>query len=210
MEHLYYSPEKTNSFFSKLIFILVFFTLTPIALAASSLSLVSIANSQNQNSQKTNFLDNPISGARVYASLPTNITSISFKIVEADARSEIIRNYLAINNSPLTPFADYIVKTADKYGIDWRLTTAIAMKESGLCKVIPEGSYNCWGWGIHSAGTLKFSSFEEGIETVTKGLKENYIDIGLDSVEKIMTKWIPHSPNGAWAEDVKIYLNKLI
>ena len=117
---------------------------------------------------------------------------------------------MAINNSPLTPFADYIVKTADKYGIDWRLTTAIAMKESGLCKVIPEGSYNCWGWGIHSAGTLKFSSFEEGIETVTKGLKENYIDIGLDSVEKIMTKWIPHSPNGAWAEDVKIYLNKLI
>jgi len=102
-----------------------------------------------------------------------------------------------------------LVETADLYGIDWKLLTAIAMKESGLCKIIPEESYNCWGWGIHSAGTLRFDSFEEGIDTVSRGIRENYVDIGLVTIEEIMSKWIPHSPNGAWAEGVRLYMAEM-
>jgi hypothetical protein len=97
---------------------------------------------------------------------------------------------------------------ADKYTVDWRLITAIAMKESGLCRVIPQGSHNCWGWGIHSKGTLGFDTYEEGIEIVTRGLKEKYIDLGLVTPEKIMTKYA-HPDSTTWAEGVTAYMNQL-
>ena len=105
-------------------------------------------------------------------------------------------------------YADFIVQTADKYGLDFRLLTAIAQKESGLCRVIPEGSNNCWGWGIHSEGTLGFDSYEEAIETVSKGLKENYIDLGYVSVEEIMAKYA-HPSSTTWAEGVSFYMNQM-
>ena len=116
---------------------------------------------------------------------------------------------MAKYNSPLEPHSEFIIKTADKYNLDYRLLVAIAMKESGLCKVIPEGTHNCWGWGIHSKGTLGFDSYQEGIEIVSRGLKENYLDIGLMSVEEIMSKYIPHSPGGAWAYGVSVYMKEI-
>jgi hypothetical protein len=88
------------------------------------------------------------------------------------------------------------------------LTTAIAQQESNLCKNYPDGTYNCWGWGIHSQGTLGFSSFTEGIELVTKGLKENYIDKGYLTPETIMTKYTPLS-NGSWANGVSKFLSEM-
>jgi hypothetical protein len=109
----------------------------------------------------------------------------------------------------LAPYYQLLVDTADKYGLDYRLLTSIAMKESGLCKIIPEGSHNCWGWGIHKAGTLGFDSYPEAIDTVSKGLREKYADIGLVTPDQIMTKYIPHSPGGAWAVDVNVYMNNL-
>ena len=105
----------------------------------------------------------------------------------------------------MAPYADYIVKTADEFNIDYRLTTAIAQQESNLCKVIPPKTYNCWGWGIHSEGTLGFSSYEEGIRTVTMGLSQNYMSLGLDTPEKIMSKYTPLS-NGSWARGVEEFL----
>jgi hypothetical protein len=128
--------------------------------------------------------------------------------VESDARPDILKNYLKKYNSPLEPFAQFIVQTSDKHQLDYRLITAIAMKESGLCKVIPEGSYNCWGWGIHSAGTLGFNSYEEGIETVSVGLKENYIDKGYVTVEEIMQKYA-HPDSTTWAEGVLLYMDQM-
>lgn len=209
MQGYYYSAEKTGSFFRKLIFILVFFTLTPIALFSSTISLISITNSESKTVKNKPPIQKQTTGVQVYASLPSDFPTVSAEIVEEDARPEIIKKFLTSYKSPITPHAELIVKTADIYGIDWKLITAIAMKESGLCKIIPEESYNCWGWGIHSAGTLKFDSYEEGINTVSKGIRENYVDIGLVTIEEIMSKWIPHSPNGAWAEGVKLYIAEM-
>ena len=209
MQGYYYSAEKTGSFFRKLIFILVFFTLTPIALFSSTISLISITNSESKTAKIKPAIQKQTTGVQVYASLPSDFPTVSAEIVEEDARPEIIKNFLTSYKSPITSHAKFVVETADKYGIDWKLITAIAMKESGLCKIIPEDSYNCWGWGIHSAGTLRFDSYEEGIDTVSKGIRENYVDIGLVTIEEIMSKWIPHSPNGAWAEGVKLYMAEM-
>jgi len=209
MQSYYYSSEKAGSFFRKLTFILVFFTLTPIALVSSTISLISITNTESKNVLIQPVTPKETTGVQVYASLPSNFPSVSAEIVEEDARPEIIKGFLSSYKSPLTPYSELIVDVADKYGIDWKLLPAIAMKESGLCKIIPDESYNCWGWGIHSAGTLRFDSYEEGIDTVSKGIRENYVDIGLVTIEEIMSKWIPHSPNGAWAEGVRLYMAEM-
>ena len=202
--------QTSDSFFKKLILTFVFFTITPITLFASVLALFAISSSESatKSVQTLNFIDSPKPGVQVYASLPDSTPSITGEVTGADARSEIIKEYLEANNSPLSPYADFIVSAADRYGLDFRLLSAIAQKESGLCRVIPEGSHNCWGWGIHSEGTLGFDSYEEAIETVSKGLKENYIDLGYVTVEEIMEKYA-HPSSTTWAEGVSFYMNQM-
>ena len=149
------SSNETGSFWKKIVLTLVFFTFTPVTLFASVLALTAIYDSEiDTKYTHTNLIEVPKPGIQVYASLPDTLPSISGEVTAEDARSEIIREYLDAYNSPLMSYADFIVQTADKYGLDFRLLTAIAQKESGLCRVIPEGSNNCWGWGIHSEGTL--------------------------------------------------------
>ena len=191
--------ENSFSFRKNLIFAIIFFTVTPLALGTSLYSLLSF----NKNKASSQSL---VYGAKIYASLPTDFPSISGEVQTSDARTEIIRQYLLKYKSPLSSYADYIVNTADEFKIDYRLTTAIAQQESNLCKIIPPRTFNCWGWGIHSEGTLGFSSYEEGIRTVTMGLSQNYISLGLDTPLKIMSKYTPLS-NGSWARGVEEFLS---
>lgn len=211
MENNIDEKAETFSFWKNLIIVFAFFTLTPLVLLTSLFSLFSLK--RYSNTQKNivavntpSFQSN--SGLRVFASLPIDTPSINGYAISADARPELIRQYMAYYNSPLEPYAGKIVEAADKYGLDYRLITAIAQQESNLCKIIPEGSYNCWGWGIHSKGSLGFSSFEEGIEIVSKGLKEEYIDKGYTNPDEIMTKYTPLS-NGSWALGVNKFMSEM-
>ena len=209
MEHDLYEKEESFSFWKNLILFFSFFILTPLALLISLFSLFSLT--KYKHLEKSEVLGTNItssSGIKVFASLPTELAITDAYPISADARTEIIQQYLKSNNSPLEPHAVKIVEMADKYQLDFRLTTAIAQKESNLCKVIPSGTYNCWGWGIHSQGTLGFNSFEEGIETVSKGLKEKYIDEGFKTIEEIMSKYTPLS-NGSWAESINHSMSQM-
>ncbi len=140
---------------------------------------------------------------------PQSETSIS--IVPADARSLIIKNYLTKYNSPLTEYADLVVQISDKYSLDYRLLVAIAQQESNLCKKIPENSFNCWGFGIYGDLVTRFGSYPEGLETVAKTLKKNYIDQGLKTPEQIMAKYTPPSveKGGPWAKGVNQFLAEM-
>ncbi len=203
--------EYDFSFWKNLILVIVFFTITPLTLGASLYSLLSFNNKDNSNLSKSVYsqeTDTRTSGVRVYASLPMNFPSIGGSANASDARPEVIRKYLLRYKSPMVQQAEYIVQMADEFKIDYRLTTAIAQQESNLCKIIPPETYNCWGWGIHSAGTLGFSSYEEGIRAVTMGIAQNYIALGLDTPEKIMSKYTPLS-NGSWARGVTEFLSEM-
>lgn len=204
--------EGDETYRKKLIFVTSFFLITPIILAISALSFLYLGSHESKPTAeivKTASLPIPLSGARVYASLPSSFPSISGDVISKDSRAGLIEKYLVERESPLAVHASYIVETAERFGLDYRLTTAIAQKESGLCRVIPEGTFNCWGWGIHSQGTLGFGSFEEGIETVSKGLKDNYIDKGYTTIDEIMAKYTPLS-SGTWADGVGYYMNQII
>lgn len=173
------------------------------------LTLTNSNSLQNESRPINNkVLSYETTGTQIFASVPSSYPSITGNILAGDARGEIIKLYLEKYQSPLVPYAHLIVNTADKYKVDFRLLTAISQQESNLCKNYPEGTYNCYGWGIHSRGTLGFSSFEEGIETVTKGLKTEYIDKGYTNPEEIMAKYTPSS-NGSWAEGVNKFISEM-
>jgi len=147
----------------------------------------------------------------LFSSLPQSVNDIKTAIEFGDARPVIVRDFFRLYRSPLEPHADLVVEVSDKYGLDFRLLPAIAMAESGAGKAIPEDSHNAWGYGVYGDQAIKFSSWEEGIERVGKALKEDYIDYGLDTPEKIMPKYAPPSveKGGPWAKAVTEFVNQM-
>jgi len=152
----------------------------------------------------------------VFAALPAfeNNTKTSVKI--ADARAEIIRQYLKSYDSPLEPQAELIVELSDIYNFDYRWMVAIAQQESSLCKRIPENSFNCWGWGIYpepsNPSVLKvtrFDSFEDALRRIAPQftrifLKGNHTK---DPME-VMKTYTPPS-TGSWANGINQFFSNL-
>lgn len=202
--------KQENFIFGKnLLLVCLFFVITPLTIGISLFSLLTLKGTASPvGSQKVAQIT-PFSGVQVYASLPAQLPSVSGEVGFGDAREEIVRQYLERYNSPLLPYVSQVINVADKYNLDYRLLPAIAQQESNLCKIIPPGSHNCWGWGIHSAGSLGFDSYQEALETVAKGLKTQYIDKGYVTVKEIMSKYNPNSPDGAWARGVESFMEDL-
>ena len=125
-----------------------------------------------------------------------------------DARPEIIKRYLEKYKSPLVPYSDLIYQVSKDYGFEYYWIVAIAQQESNLCKKAPEDSYNCWGYGIHKRGTLKFENYELAIRSYAEYLKREYFDKGLTTPEEIMSKYCPRS-NGSWAHGVQQFIDEM-
>jgi hypothetical protein len=141
-----------------------------------------------------------------YAALPPTENIIENTIVEEDSKTEIIRQYMAKYNSPLEPYAPDIIAASNRYDLDYRLLTAIAMQESTLCKRIIKDSFNCWGWGIYGGKVTKFSNYPEAIETISKALATKYRDRGLITPFEIAKLYNPSNTNN-WAENVSNFMN---
>lgn len=133
---------------------------------------------------------------------------VTAEVKLGDGRVANLKRFFRKYNSPLYDHAEFIVNTADKYKFDYRLLPAIAMQESGLCRVIPNDSHNCWGWGIYGSTVTRFDSYPDAVETVSKGIKTHYIDKGLTTTEQIMAKYTPSS-NGSWARGVNQFIQAL-
>jgi len=191
---------------SKLAFLSVifFFIATPLIIGISFYTLYTLDKGKNTDSNK--ILGT--TSAQIFAALPDKSPSTSIKLISSDARGDILKEYLTHYESPLSPYAYYIVNVADEFNIDFRLITAIAQQESNLCKFIPDNTYNCWGWGIHSRGTLGFNSYEEGIKTVSEGISKEYLAKGYSTPDEIMKKYTPLS-NGSWASAVNQFMNEM-
>lgn len=144
----------------------------------------------------------------LYSALPSAVGSINYEVTGSEARPIIIKQFLESYHSPIAPYAESIFQASEKYGLDYRLIVAISQCESNLCKKIPEGSYNCWGWGN---GETRFDSWGEAFDQVAKTLKKEYIDKGLVTPEEIMPKYVPPSveKGGPWAKCVNQYLEEM-
>src|SRR3989344_5759561 len=124
-----------------------------------------------------------------------------------DNRVKILEEFLKQYNSPLVPHAVDFVKYADEYKLDWKLVASIAGLESTFGKAIPYNSYNGWGWGIYGDNMILFSSWTEGIKTVSEGLRTNYINKwGARDVYEI-GRFYASSPT--WAERVTYLMEQI-
>lgn len=163
-----------------------------------------IDNSEENLSYNANF-DNPV----VFAALPSFDQQIQTSIKTADARPEIIRQYLNKYESPLEPYANLIVELSDQYNFDYRWLVAIAQQESGLCLHIPENSYNCWGWGIYGDKVTRFDSYESALRKITPQFTEIFLK-GAHSKDpmEVMKTYTPPS-DGSWANGISTFFDNL-
>jgi hypothetical protein len=149
---------------------------------------------------------------QMYASFPRVLGESSFAITSQDSVPTLVTLYLTKNKSPMAPVAQDLVDIARSYAIDPLLLVAIAQCESNLGKKMPANCHNPFGWGIHSAGTLCFSTWQEGFEKVSEGLRQKYLDQGLQSPYEIMQKYNYDSwkeRDGSWAKCVNKFLEDL-
>lgn len=151
--------------------------------------------------------------ANSFAQGSTSAASASIKTndVEHDAeysrRVKILNGYLEKYDSPLAPFAEDFVNQAEKYSLDWKLVVAIAGVESTYGKAIPPYSNNAWGWGVYGNNVIRFATWSEGIETISRGLREKYMnEWGGESIYDI-GRIYASSPH--WANSVNIHLSMI-
>lgn len=123
-------------------------------------------------------------------------------------REETLEAYFKKYDSPLQGHGKVFIEVADRYGLDYRLLPAIAGMESTFCKRILPNSYNCWGWGIYGNNAIYFSSFEEGIEKVGKGIHDGYVVKGIDTPEKMAPIYTPPNPHN-WLNGVTKFMNEM-
>lgn len=96
-----------------------------------------------------------------------------------DREAVILQKYLAQFNSPMQDQAQDFIDAAHTYNLPWNLLPAIAGVESTFGKHIP-GGYNAYGWGVYGTQAIYFNSWADGIYTVAKGLREGYLNKGLN------------------------------
>ncbi|MCL5003667.1 MAG: hypothetical protein M1352_00115 [Patescibacteria group bacterium] len=147
----------------------------------------------------------------LFSSPPPVLGSFTSSVSTADARALKLEQFFAKYHSPLSGYGEDFVTAAQKYSLPWQLLPAISMQESLGGTNVPEDCFNPFGWGINSAGTLCFSDWPQAIETVSKGMKERYIDNGLVTVEQIMSKYNPISyhRDGSWGNGVQYFLDEI-
>jgi len=154
----------------------------------------------------------PVENAQAQIFNSTNTQVIEIEAKPVDKRAQIIKEYLAKHNSPLENSAQDFVDAADKHGLDWKLVVSISGVESTFGKRIPGGhdplytSYNGWGWGVYGDNVLKFKSWKEAINTISKGLKDNYVDKGYTEPLSMNRKY---ASSQTWGVKVVYFMNEI-
>lgn len=149
---------------------------------------------------------------KTFAREMASVSSARIRPIESnktigDYRVKVVENYLKHYDSPMVDNASDFVYYADKYGLDWRLVLAISGVESTYGKQIPPYSYNGWGWGVYGDNVIRFKSWKEGIQTVSQGLRERYMNQwGGNDIYQIGALYAS-SPH--WANSVNIHFNMI-
>jgi hypothetical protein len=103
-------------------------------------------------------------------------------------------------NSPLAQEVNSFISTCVTYELDCYLLPSITGLESTFGKFTYPNSNNPFGWG---GGLIMFENWSKGIETVGKGLRENYINKGADTVEKIAPIY---AASPTWSSRVQYFI----
>jgi len=114
------------------------------------------------------------------------------------AISQVLTRY----NSPLLDQIDSFINSCTNYNLDCYLLPSITGLESSFGQYTYPGSHNPFGWG---GGYIMFETWDKAINAVAKGLRENYINKGAETVEEIGPIYA-ESPT--WAVRVQFFKNQ--
>ena len=134
--------------------------------------------------------------------------SMTYNLSNSNKSEDLFKKKLAIKrvlekyDSTMVKTADAFINTASTYDLDPYLLPSIAGLESFFGRFTMPGSYNPFGWG---RGLIPFKSWEDSIETVGKGIRENYINKGAQTVDEI---GIIYCEGNTWAGKVKFFMNE--
>lgn len=197
----------------KKILVLGTFVIGNVSILFCALILLTFYTSSHALTEAEDFSHQAVLGASTQNSLAFHpfslpILQIIHTIIPGDSRAKLVDDFFKKYNSPMFGLGKEIVKAADKYHIPFGYLPAIGMCESQAGKVIPNDSNNAWGYGVFAGKVLRFKTWEEGIDRVSRGLRQDYFDHGLDTPEKIMPKYTPPS-QGSWAFCARQFLGEL-
>lgn len=120
------------------------------------------------------------------------------------------------NECTLDEVSCKIKKVAQDYGIDWILAVAISMHETGKYTSVAFNDNNNVGGNFRNGSLMVFEDLDKGIDFFISNLKNNYIDMGLDTIEEISVKYAPigadNDPNNLnqhWVPGVTRYYKEL-
>jgi hypothetical protein len=150
------------------------------------------------------ILTNPVRASYVAVQTPPE-KSDQIEAKKLDREARILNAYLAKYNSPMQYHTQDFVDAAKEYNLDWKLLPSIAGVESTFGKNIP-GGYNAYGWGIYGSNRLYFKSWRDGMFTVAKGLRENYVNKGLNNPYQMNRVY---AASEAWGGKVTYFMNDL-
>lgn len=143
-----------------------------------------------QNTLKNSLFGIMIMPAILASSNPAGTLSITNPIQEVvqnqahqkelAIEAQKIDTYFGDKGLPLAGHGAEMIEASEKYGLDWRLLPALAMRETGggdkACPVTYKKTkdirytYNVFGWG--SCG-IKFDSYEDAFDTLAMNLSGN-------------------------------------
>lgn len=150
------------------------------------------------------ILSNPVYADKIAG----NSAVIAYNTNLANRGSSIFLKKLAIRrvlekyDAPLADESDSFINTCQRYDLDCYLLPSIAGLESTFGRFIYPYSYNPFGW---ARGYMMFKSWAEGIETVGRGLRKNYLDKGALSVSEIGPIY---SESPTWSTRVQYFINE--
>jgi len=125
-----------------------------------------------------------------------------------DNRAKILQEYLTKMNSPLAPYANEFVSTADTYTIPWYLVAAISGTESTFGQQVPHNCNNAWGFGVFGNQTLCFESYSQAIKKISQSLREDYMNKWkANSIEEIGSIY---AASPAWAMHTQYFIDQIV
>ena len=133
------------------------------------------------------------------------LTSVSIDNTQslANFKQKIaIRKVLQKWQSPLVDSVDDFITACNKYNLDCYLLPSITGIESSFGKHIYPNSNNPFGWG---RGLIMFEDWAEAIDTVGKGLRENYYNKGAETIEDVGRIYCE---GNTWAGKVRFFMNE--
>jgi cell wall-associated NlpC family hydrolase len=124
-----------------------------------------------------------------------------------------LSGYLRRKGSPLADHVPDIIRSANRHRIDPRLIVAIAGAETSFAT---NGSgpkvFNAWGIGPGRS----YRSWQDGIDSTARLLRQSYVGQGLRSVGAIQRKWAPigagndpRNMNSVWTRNVGQFYSDL-